>query len=140
MSKPYILDLTPKLHQWEEVNKEAFENFPDIAKMFPEVYNTKLALEDEHKPNLDYDTLEVGHQLYMLHDKNGYYGNVLVEITHLYGRVLFFKYLDGPDEGEEDYLPSKCLLFEHWTYPAKVKILPGWEVTSRCERVEFIEE
>jgi hypothetical protein len=42
MNKPYILDLTPKLHQWEEVNKEAFENFPDIAKMFPEVYNTKL--------------------------------------------------------------------------------------------------
>ena len=59
MSKPYILDLTPKLQEWNEVNKEAFENYPDIAKMFPELYNTKLALEDDHKPNLDYDTMKV---------------------------------------------------------------------------------
>ena len=32
MSKPYVLDLTPKLHQWEEVNKEAFENFSGFCK------------------------------------------------------------------------------------------------------------
>ena len=141
MSKPYVLDLTPKMQKWEQVTTEALEIMPDIIKTFPELYNKKaLRLEDDHVPNLNYDTLEAGHLLYTLYDKDGYFEDVLIEITHLYGRVLFFKYLDGPDEGEEDYLPSKCLLFEHWTYPAKVKILPGWEVTSRCERVEFIEE
>ncbi len=139
MSKPYVLDLTPQLQQWNEVNKEAFENYPDIAKMFSELYNTKLALEDDHKPNLDYDTLEVGHQLYTMYDKNGYFTDVLIEITHLYGGVLFFKYLDGPEEGVEDYMSGKCLLFEHWTYPKMVKILPGWEITSKCKRVQFIE-
>lgn len=139
MSKPYVLDLTLKLQDWNEVNKEAFENYPDIAKMFPELYNTKLRLEDDHKPNLDYNTLEVGHQLYTMYDKNGYFTDVLIEITHLYGGVLFFKYLEGPEEGVEDYMSGKCLLFEHWTYPKMVKILPGWEITSKCKRVQFIE-
>lgn len=139
MNNPYILDLTPKLQYWNEVNKEAFENYPDIAKMFPILYNTKLRLEDDHKPNLDYDTLEVGHQLYTMYDKNGYFCDVLIEITHLYGGVLFYKYLEGPEEGVEDYMSNKCLLFEHWTYPAIVKILPGWEVESKCKRVKFIE-
>ena len=139
MSKPYVLDLTPKLQEWNEVNKEAFENYPDIAKMFPELYNTKLRLEDDHKPNLDYNTLEVGHQLYTMYDKNGYFTDVLIEITHLYGGVLFFKYLDGPEEGAEDYMSGKCLLFEHWTFPKMVKILSGWEITSKCKRVQFIE-
>ena len=139
MSKPYVLDLTPKLQHWNEVNKEAFENYPNIAKMFPELYNTKLRLEDDHKPNLDYNTLEVGHQLYTMYDKNGYFCDVLIEITHLYGGVLFFKYLDGPEEGVEDYMSGKCLLFEHWTYPKMVKILPGWEIESGCKRVKFIE-
>ena len=139
MSKPYVLDLTPKLQDWNEVNKKAFENYPNIAKMFPELYNTKLRLEDDHKPNLDYNTLEVGHQLYTMYDKDGYFADVLIEITHLYGGVLFFKYLDGPEEGVEDYMSSKCLLFEHWTFPKMVKILPGWEITSKCKRVQFIE-
>ena len=107
--------------------------------MLPELYNTKLRLEDDHKPNLDYNTLEVGHQLYTMYDKDGYFTNVLIEITHLYGGVLFFKYLDGPEEGVEDYMSDKCLLFEHWTFPKMVKILPGWEITSKCERVQFIE-
>ena len=139
MSKPYVLDLTLKLQEWNKVNKEAFENYPDIAKMFPELYNTKLRLEDDHKPNLDYNTLEVGHQLYTMYDKNGYFTDVLIEITHLYGGVLFFKYLEGPEEGVEDYMSGKCLLFEHWTFPKMVKILPGWEITSKCKRVQFIE-
>ena len=139
MSKPYVLDLTSKLQHWNEVNKEAFENYPNIAEMFPELYNTKLRLEDDHKPNLDYNTLEVGHQLYTMYDKNGYFADVLIEITHLYGGVLFYKYLDGPEEGVEDYMSGKCLLFEHWTFPKMVKILPGWEIISKCKRVQFIE-
>lgn len=139
MSKPYVLDLTPKLQHLNEANKEVFENHPNIAAMFPEIYNTKLALEDDHVPNLDYNTLEVGNQLYTMYDKNGHFDEVLVEITHLYGGVLFFKYLEGPGEGVEDYMSSKCSLFEHWTYPPMVKILPGWEVESRCKRVKFIE-
>lgn len=111
---------------------------PDIVKMFPELYEKALRVEDDHVPNLNYDTLEVGHLLYTLYDKDGYFENVLIEITHLYGGVLFFKYLDGPEEGVEDHMSNKCLLFKHWTYPSMVKILPGWEAESRCKRVKFI--
>lgn len=139
MSKPYILDLTPKLQHLNDANKEAFENYPNIAEMFPELFNTKLALEDEHVPNLDYNTLEVGHQLYTMYNKDGYFDNFLIEITHLYGGVLFFKYLEGPEKGVEDYMSNKCLLFEHWTYPKMVKILPGWQIESKCKKVQFIE-
>lgn len=139
MSKPYVLDLISRMQKWEQENIEALETMPDIVAMFPELYNKALKLEDDHVPNLDYDTLEVGHQLYTLYDSNGYFGHVLIEITHLYGGVLFFKYLDGPGEGVEDYMSGKCLLFEHWTFPMIVKILPGWEMESKCDRVQFIE-
>lgn len=140
MSKPYVLDLTPKMQKWEQITAKALEIMPDVIKMFPELYNKKaLRLEDDHVPNLNYNTLEVGHLLYTLYDKDGYFEDVLIEITHLYGGVLFFKYLDGPEEGIEHHMSSKCLLFEHWTYPAMVKILPGWEITSKCKRIKFIE-
>lgn len=139
MSKPYVLDLTPRMQKWEQTIAEALETMPDIVKMLPELYERTLRVEDDHTPNLNYDTLEVGHLLYTLYDKDGYFENVLIEITHLYGGVLFFKYLDGPEEGVEDHMSNKCLLFEHWTYPAMVKILSGWEAESRCKRVKFIE-
>lgn len=139
MSKPYVLDWTPKMQKWEQTIKKALETMPNIVEMFPELYERTVRLEDDHRPNLDYDTLEVGHLLYTLYDKNGYFEDVLIEITHLYGGVLFFKYLDGPEEGIEDHMSNKCLLFEHWTYPSMVKILPGWEIESRCKRIKFIE-
>lgn len=138
MSKPYVLDLTPKMQKWEQTIAESLETMPDIVKMLPKLYERALRVEDDHVPNLNYDTLEVGHLLYTLYAKDGYFENVLIEITHLYGGVLFFKYLDGPEEGVEDHMSNKCLLFEHWTYPSMVKILPGWEAESMCKRVKFI--
>ena len=139
MSKPYVLDLISKLKHWEEINKETSEKYPNLIEMFPILYNTKLALEDEHVPNLDYNTLEVGHELYVLYDKNGYFDKFLVEITHLYGGVIFYKYLEGPEKGVEEHMSNKSLLFENWTFPKIVKILPGWEIESRCKKVQFIE-
>lgn len=68
MSKPYVLDLISRMQKWEQENTEALETMPDIVAMFPELYNKALKLEDDHVPNLDYDTLEVGHQLYTLYD------------------------------------------------------------------------
>lgn len=134
--KPYVLDITKNLREYEDSVCEAEKNYPAIVEMFPYLYKRKLALGDEHTNNIDYKSLEIGHGIYVW-DSN-INGMFLCEVTMLYHTVMFFKWLEGPNKGKEDYYDKGCLLFQHWIFPMKVKSLQGWEISSNCKRVEFI--
>lgn len=90
-------------------------------------------------PNVDYDKLFVGARLYM----NSAPFNSLsvtfdeIEVTHLYGGVIFFKFLEGKHKGEEDYISKESLAMQINIYP-KIVMKPACiDMVCDCDKTIF---
>lgn len=120
--------------------KEEFGKSMELAKVFSP---DGVCYEEEHGayrlPNVDYDKLFVGARLYYdtkpLDHLRVQFDEI--EVTHLYGGVMFFKVLDGECKGEEDFLPNKSFSFWRQVYPKVVMKPANVKMVCDCEKTLF---
>jgi len=146
-------DFTVWMDERYNMTKEEFEQHMTWADTFEEKYGIELPqglktktlkYEEEscanRMPQVDYDKLFVGAHLYMDSSDLSSLGPLCwdeIEITHIYGGVVFYKFLEGKREGEEDWSPKNSFCFMRQIYP-KVVMKPACvEMECDCPRVIF---
>lgn len=140
-------DFTVWLNERYEESKKDFEKhfvLTNALKELPQWLNAiKLCYEERscmsRMTNIDYNRLFVGARLYMDSTQFGTIGCKFdeIEITHLYGGVLFYKFLEGKHKGEENYIHKQSLAMYTHIYP-KIVMKPSCiEMTCDCERTQF---
>lgn len=147
-----ISDFTVWLDERYNMTKEEFEQHMTWADTLEERLGVELPAEFKLKTlkyeeescmnrmsNVDYDKLFVGARLYA--DSSDLLLSVCqwdeIEITHIYGGVVFYKFLEGKREGEETWTPKGSFGFMRQIYP-KVIMKPACiEMECDCPRVIF---
>lgn len=145
-------DFTVWLDERYNMSKEEFEQHMTWADGFEEKYGIELPHELKPKalryeetscrnqmPQVDYDKLFVGARLYA--DSSDSLLSAChwneIEITHIYGGVVFYKFLEGKREGEEAWSPKDSFGFRRLIYP-KVVMKPACiEMECDCPKTIF---
>ena len=148
-------DFTVWLDERYNVTKEEFERrmtrSDDLEKRcknlgieLPPTLTSKTMKYEEDScmnrmPQVDYDKLFVGARLYA--DPSESLLSAChwdeIEITHIYGGVVFYKFLEGKRKGEETWSPKGSFGFMRLIYP-KVIMKPACiEMKCACPRVIF---
>lgn len=136
----YTADLREWMQKYEEDTETLLGKMSDLKEMFPQVFGKTVQYGySGPKPNIEYDTINVGDELY-LYAAEGIGDYLKIKVTHKYLTVLFFKWMEGQNKGKEDYMDKGCYMFMKDLYPMIIKILPGWEVDCVCNKTKFVEE
>ena len=138
--KAYTSDMRDWMRKFENESNELFEKMQELPEMFPQVFGKRVAFGQRGvNPNIDFNTIEVGDELYLyLAEGVGEY--LKIKVTNKYLTVLFYKWLEGPNKGKEEYMDKGCYMFMKDLYPMIIKILPGWTVDCDCDKTIFVEE
>lgn len=139
-------DFAVYLHERYGMTKdEFFDSIKPSEFGFIEEKFSTLKYEEEScsnvMPNVDYDKLYVGARLYMDESDINELGCKFkeIEVTHLYGGVMFFKWLEGKNEGKEDHYSKNSFGFMRMLYP-KIIYKPSFKnFVCDCERTVFID-
>lgn len=89
-------------------------------------------------PNIDYDKLFVGARIYVDDSPMMSIGSRYkeAEVTHLYGGVMFYRFIEG--DGEELHMDRYSFNFIRRTYP-KIIVKPNFfDMVCDCEKTVFI--
>ena len=89
-------------------------------------------------PNIDYDKLFVGARIYIDGSKMMSLGTKYkeAEVTHLYGGVMFYKFIEG--DGEELHMDRYSFNFSRRTYP-KIIVKPSFfKMVCDCPLTVFV--
>jgi hypothetical protein len=126
---------------WADTVEEEFKN---LGLELPAELKSKVVKYEEEScmdrmPQVDYDKLFVGARLYA--DPSESLLSAChwdeIEITHIYGGVVFYKFLEGEREGEETWSPKGSFGFMRLIYP-KVVMKPACiEVVCDCPKTIF---
>lgn len=138
-------DFTVWLDERYNMTKEEFEQHMTWEKNYGFELPTPKQMRYEEEscmnqmPQVDYDKLFVGARLYM-----GSSDSLLstchwdeIEITHIYGGVVFYKFLEGKREGEEAWSAKGSFGFNRLIYPKVVMKPTCIEMECDCPRVIF---
>lgn len=109
--RPYFLDLINNFKE-DEFTKIDFEAYKDIDYLY----------ENKHRANICFDDLEENMHLFLCGNPphtNLPYNIYEIEVTHLYGGIMFFKLVDFPDE-KETYCPFNSWLGQISLYPYEI--------------------
>ena len=149
-------DFTVWMNERYNMTKEEFEQHMTWADTLEERLGFELPTELKSKimsktlkyeedscmnqmPQVDYDKLFVGAHLYA--DSSESLLSVChwdeIEITHIYGGVVFYKFLEGKRKGEETWTPEGSFGFIRLIYP-KVIMKPNCiEMKCDCPKTVF---
>jgi hypothetical protein len=89
-------------------------------------------------PNIDYDKLFVGARIYVDDSPIMSIGSRYkeAEVTHLYGGVMFYKFIDG--DCEELHMNRYSFNFFRRTYPKIIVKPSSFNMVCDCEKTTFI--
>jgi hypothetical protein len=119
-------DFTVWVNERYDMSKEEFERHMTWADALEKELGFELPTEFKRKklkyeedscmhrmPQVDYNKLFVGAHLYYDTAPFDRLGTNFdeIEVTHLYGGVMFFRILEGKRMGEEDFLPVSSFGF-----------------------------
>lgn len=148
-------DFTVWVNERYDMSKEEFERHMTWADTLegklkklgielPSTLKSKTMKYEEEScmnrmPQVDYDKLFVGARLYA--DSSDSLLSAChwneIEITHIYGGVVFYKFLEGKREGEEAWSPKDSFGFRRLIYP-KVVMKPACiEMECDCPKTIF---
>lgn len=130
----YIKDLVNVLKEVEKIQNSLLTSDLQINENFAQFFKKEIALEDKKEPIISFNILEKGHELLMFNAKDAKYYRIV--ISHIYFTVIFYKWLEGPDKGKEEYVDKSSYSFRLDIYPMIVKIPKGWVVKSSCDKIE----
>lgn len=128
-------DFTVYLHERYNMSEEQFcDTMRRSAGKTLQYEETSSTLK---LPMVDYDKLWVGARIYV--DANAISGGGCnfkeAEVTHLYGDVMFYKFIN--DEIEY-HMSKKSFNFMHKVYP-KVVVKPDFfEMVCDCDKTKFV--
>ena len=139
-------DFVVYLHERYGMTKEEFFNsikpieFGNIEKEYFETLKYEETSCVHVMPNVDYDKLYVGARLYMDESNLSDFGSRFkeIEVTHLYGGIMFFRWLEGKNKGKEEYLPKGSFGFMRTLYPKIIYKPPFKEFVCDCDRTIFL--
>lgn len=131
----YIKDLVNVLKEVEKIQNSLLTSDLQINETFAQFFKKEIVLEDKKEPIISFNILEKGHELLMLNTKDDNYYRIV--ISHIYSTVVFYKWLEGPDKGKEEYVDKSSYSFRLDIYPMIVKVPKGWAVKSLCNKVEL---
>ena len=105
----------------------------------------KMTYDSAHYLKVYVEDLKVGDRLYLHTSDDGYVTSPYkwreIEITHLYGGVIFYKIVDNTDDSKhkaELHMENLSIAVLLNLYPKKVVITKDFEFYSHCPRLEFI--
>ena len=134
--------MTAEHNEWAKLDNS------DIKEIVNELFvkRKKFCYEQDHYPGIYTEDLQVGDRLYLFTGIDGYVMStqywVEIEITHLYGGVIFYKVVDRPTDdarwNNERHMEDGCISVKINLFPKKVVITKDYEFTCVCPRVEFI--
>lgn len=138
-------DFVVWLNERYEMSREEFEQHMTWEKKYGvELPIPKQMCYEERScmnqmPNIDFDKLFVGAHLYMDSTEILSLRSIWdeIEITHIYGGVVFYKFLEGKRRGEEDYMSKNALGMFTSIYPKVIMKPDCIEMECDCPRVIF---
>lgn len=139
--KKYTFDFRPTLIEYEK--RYSKDDVSTIETVFETKVPSKFSFEDEHRPNVFFEDLEVGHHLYLWDDGPDFpgfkrdYRPYEIEITHIYGGVFFFKRVEF--EGiQEEWSPQSSFLATHMLYPYEIITTSKFEFATQCQSLKIV--
>lgn len=142
-------DFIVHLHERYGQTKEEFENSLLNKAPYAKVLSGNGYQYEEHSgvhkmPNVDFEKLFVGARLYK--DDNREFVNFSepeyeeIEITHLYGHTVHFKWITGLHIGVEEYFDKDSFAAYLMVYPKVIYKPKGMNLNCYCEKTLILDE